>query len=209
LEDVKYFQRKLYGALSVPVSRLESNQGFTLGRSSEITRDELKFSKFVDRLRSKFSDIFNQALRTQCVLKGICTVEEWDRFKEYIHYDFIKENNFTELKDAELMTNRLALLGQVDPYTGRYFSQAWIQRNVLRLTDDEIAEMQAEIDEEKEEGLGLPVGVTNNVAQQSLMQQVATDPEQGGVPPEQQQDQGPPPPPRSESQTFGRLKQIL
>lgn len=209
LEDVKYFQRKLYGALSVPVSRLESNQGFTLGRSSEITRDELKFSKFVDRLRSKFSDIFNQALRTQCVLKGICTIEEWDRFKEYIHYDFIKENNFSELKDAELMTNRLALLSQVDPYTGRYFSQAWIQRNVLRLTDDEIQEMQSEIDEEKEEGLGLPVGVTNNVAQQSMMQQVATDPEQGGVPSEQQQDQEPPPPPRSESQTFGRLKQIL
>jgi hypothetical protein len=211
LEDVKYFQRKLYGALSVPISRLESNQSFSLGRSSEITRDELKFSKFVDRLRAKFSDIFNQALRVQCVLKGICTAEEWDQFKENIHYNFIKDNNFSELKDAELMTNRLSLLGQVDPYTGRYFSQAWIQRNVLRLTDDEIAEMQSEIDEEKEEGLGLPVGVTNNVAQQSMMQQVATDPEQGGVPPEQQQqqDQGPPPPPKSESQTFGRLKQIL
>jgi hypothetical protein len=210
LEDVKYFQRKLYGALSVPISRLESNQSFSLGRSSEITRDELKFSKFVDRLRAKFSDIFNQALRVQCVLKGICTAEEWDQFKENIHYDFIKDNNFSELKDAELMTNRLSLLGQVDPYTGRYFSQAWIQRNVLRLTDDEIVEMQKEIDEEKEEGLGLPVGVTNNVAQQSMMQQVATDPEQGGVPAEQQQpqDQGPPPP-KSESQTFGRLKQIL
>jgi hypothetical protein len=211
LEDVKYFQRKLYGALSVPISRLESNQSFSLGRSSEITRDELKFSKFVDRLRAKFSDIFNQALRVQCVLKGICTTEEWDHFKENIHYNFIKDNNFSELKDAELMTNRLSLLSQVDPYTGRYFSQAWIQRNVLRLTDDEITEMQSEIDEEKEEGLGLPVGVTNNVAQQSMMQQVATDPEQGGVPAEQQQpqDQGPPPPPRSESQTFGRLKQIL
>jgi hypothetical protein len=211
LEDVKYFQRKLYGALSVPISRLESNQSFSLGRSSEITRDELKFSKFVDRLRAKFSDIFNQALRVQCVLKGICTAEEWDQFKENIHYDFIKDNNFTELKDAELMTNRLSLLNQVDPFTGRYFSQAWIQRNVLRLTDDEIKEMQSEIDEEKEEGLGLPVGVTNNVAQQSMMQQVATDPEQGGVPADQQQqqDQGPPPPPKSESQTFGRLKQIL
>ena len=147
----------------------------------------------------------------QCVLKGICTAEEWDHFKENIHYNFIKDNNFSELKDAELMTNRLSLLSQVDPYTGRYFSQAWIQRNVLRLTDDEITEMQSEIDEEKEEGLGLPVGVTNNVAQQSMMQQVATDPEQGGVPADQQQqqDQGPPPPPRSESQTFGRLKQIL
>lgn len=217
LEDVKYFQRKLYGALSVPVSRLESNQSFSLGRSSEITRDELKFSKFVERLRAKFSDIFNQALRVQCVLKGICTAEEWDQFKEHIHYDFIKDNNFSELKEAELMNNRLSLLGQVDPYTGRYFSQAWIQRNVLRLTDDEILEMQSEIDEEKAEGLGLPVDVTNQVAQQSMMQQVATDPEQGGTPQGQQdqqgqpakQDQGPPPPPKSESQTFGRLKQLL
>ena len=210
LEDVKYFQRKLYGALSVPISRLESNQSFSLGRSSEITRDELKFSKFVDRLRAKFSDIFNQALRAQCVLKGICTAEEWDQFKENIHYNFIKDNNFSELKDAELMTNRLSLLGQVDPYTGRYFSQAWIQRNVLRLTDDEIKEMQSEIDEEKEAGLGLPVDVTNSVAQQSMMQQVATDPEQGGTPPEQQQqqDQGPPAP-KSESETFGKLKRIL
>ena len=216
LEDVKYFQRKLYGALSVPVSRLESNQSFSLGRSSEITRDELKFSKFVERLRAKFSDIFNQALRVQCVLKGICTAEEWDQFKEHIHYDFIKDNNFSELKEAELMNNRLSLLGQVDPYTGRYFSQAWIQRNVLRLTDDEIVEMQSEIDEEKAEGLGLPVDVTNQVAQQSMMQQVATDPEQGGAPPDQQdqpakpaKDQGSATTPKSESPTFGRLKQIL
>ena len=175
LEDVKYFQKKLYGALCVPVSRLEPNQGFSLGRSSEITRDELKFSKFVDRLRSKFSDVFNQALRVQCVLKGICTDEEWDLFKEDIHYDFIKDNNFSELKEAELMTQRLTLLQSVDPYTGRYFSQKWIQQNVLRLTDDEIAVMQEEIDKEKEDGLGLPVAVTNDVAQQQMMGQVQTD----------------------------------
>ena len=176
LEDVKYFQKKLYGALSVPISRLESNQGFSLGRSSEITRDELKFSKFVDRLRNKFSDVFDQMLRVQCVLKGICTAEEWDDFKEHIHYDFIKDNNFAELKEAELMTNRLSLLGAVDPYTGRYFSQSWIQRNVLRLTDDEIKEMQKQIDKEKEEGLGLPVGVMNDVAQQQMMSQVPQQP---------------------------------
>jgi hypothetical protein len=176
LEDVKYFEKKLYKALNVPISRLEPNQGFSLGRVAEVTRDELKFSKFVDRLRNKFSDLFDQAMRVQCVLKGICTSEEWDSFKENIHYDFIKDNNFTELKDAELMKERLSLLGSVDPYTGRYFSQSWIQRNVLRLTDDEIKEMQIEMDEEKEAGLGLPVGVTNDVAQAQMMSQVPQQP---------------------------------
>jgi hypothetical protein len=178
LEDVKYFEKKLYKALSVPVSRLNpETSGFSLGRSGEITRDELKFAKFVDRLRSKFSNLFEQAMRVQVVLKGICTVEEWDEMKENIHYDFIKDNNFTELKDAELMTNRLGLLQQVDPYTGRYFSQLWIQRNVLRLTDDDIEEMDKEIAAEKEEGLGLPVGVMNDVAQQQMMAQVPSQPQ--------------------------------
>lgn len=177
LEDVKYFQKKLYGALCVPISRLEPNQGFSMGRAAEVTRDELKFSKFVDRMRNKFAEIFNQALRVQCVLKGICTAEEWDQFKESIYYDFIKDNNFAELKEAELMTNRLQLLGAVDPYTGRYFSQAWIQRAVLRLTDEEIVEMQKEIDLEKEDGMGLPVGVMNDVAQQQMMSQVPNQPQ--------------------------------
>ena len=175
LEDVKYFQKKLYGALCVPISRLEPNQGFSLGRTSEITRDELKFSKFVDRPRNKFSDVFNQALRVQCVLKGICTDEEFELFKENIHYDFIKDNNFSELKEAELISNRLTLLQAVDPYTGRYFSQKWIQQNVLRLSDDEIEEMDSQIEQEKEMGLGLPVGVTNDVAQQQMLGQIQTD----------------------------------
>jgi hypothetical protein len=192
LEDVKYFQKKLYGALCVPISRLEPNQGFSLGRTSEITRDELKFSKFVDRLRNKFSDVFNQALRIQCVLKGICTDEEFDLFKENIHYDFIKDNNFSELKEAELITNRLSILSAVDPYTGRYFSQKWIQQNVLRLTDDEIKEMDAQIEKEKEMGLGLPVAVTNDVAQQQMLGQVQTDQmvQQADLMPDQGQDGG-------------------
>ncbi len=176
LEDVKYFQKKLYGALSVPISRLEPNQGFSLGRTSEITRDELKFSKFVDRLRSKFSDVFDQALRVQCVLKGVCTNEEWDLFKENVHYDFIKDNNFSELKEAELMTQRLTLLSAVDPYTGRYFSQQWIQQNVLRMNDDEIKVLQKQIDKEKEEGLGIPVGVSNDIAQQQMMSSIPAQP---------------------------------
>lgn len=177
LEDVKYFEKKLYKALSVPVSRLNpETSGFSLGRSNEITRDELKFSKFVDRLRNRFSDLFDQALKTQCILKGICTKEEWEEFRENITYDFIKDNNFKELKEAELMKERLGYLQLLDVYTGRYFSQTWIQRNVLRFTDDEIKTMQEEMDEEKEAGLGLPVGVTNDVAQAQLMSQVPSQP---------------------------------
>jgi hypothetical protein len=173
LEDVKYFEKKLYKSLNVPVSRLDPNQsGFSLGRVGEITRDELKFAKFVGRMRGRFSDLFDQCLRVQCVLKGICTDDEWKIFREHIHYNFIKDNNFTELKEAELMKERLSLLGEVDPYTGRYFSQAWIQRNVLRLDDDEIGVMQKEMDKEKEAGFGLPVGVTTDVAQQQMLGQL-------------------------------------
>ena len=168
LEDIKYFQRKLYGALSVPISRLEPDQGFSLGRSAEVTRDELKFSKFVERMRMKFSDVFDQTLRVQCVLKGICTEEEWNEFKEHIHYDFIKDNNFSELKEAELITNRLQLLSSVDPYTGVYFSQSWIQRNVLRLSDDEIKDMQKEIEKEKKDGRGMPTDILNQIMMPEL-----------------------------------------
>ena len=213
LEDVKYFQKKLYQSLSVPISRLEPNQGFSIGRVAEVTRDELKFAKFVDRLRNKFSDIFNQALRVQCVLKGICTADEWDQFKEHIYYNFIKDNNFAELKDAELMRERLSLLAAVDPYTGRYFSQAWIQRNVLRLTDDQIKAMQDEIDEEKEAGLGLPVDVTNTVAQTQMVgdiqadQQAALATHQNEL--QQRQDMGMQEEGFKSSGTFVKLKQIL
>ena len=199
LEDVKYFEKKLYKALNVPVSRLNPDtSGFSIGRVAEVTRDEMKFAKFVDRMRAKFSDIFDQALRAQCVLKGICTADEWDIFKEQIHYDFIKDNNFTELKEAELMKERLSLLSQVDPYTGRYYSQAWIQRNVLRMNDDEIKEMQVEIEEEKEAGLGLPVGVQSAVAQQVMTAQAMQD-----MQPDEPEQQNESP------STFSKIKQIL
>jgi hypothetical protein len=200
LEDVKYFEKKLYKSLNVPVSRIDPNSsGFSFGRASEITRDELKFSKFVDRMRNKFSDLFDQAMRVQCVLKGICTAEEWLHFREYIHYDFIKDNNITELKEAELMKERLSLLDQVDNYTGRYFSQVWIQRNVLRLTDDEIKEMQTEIDKEKEEGLGVPVSVTTGVAQQQMMNMAAADAPAPDVAPQKEE----------EEPIFSKIKRIL
>ena len=182
LEDIKYFQRKLYGALSVPISRLEPDQGFSLGRSAEVTRDELKFSKFVERMRMKFSDVFDQTLRVQCVLKGICTEEEWNEFKEHIHYDFIKDNNFSELKEAELITNRLQLLSSVDPYTGVYFSQSWIQRNVLRLSDDEIKDMQKEIEKEKKDGRGMPTDILNQIMMPDINRSLGLSPDGAPLP---------------------------
>lgn len=149
LEDVKYFERKLYKSLNVPISRLESQQGFSLGRASEITRDELKFMRFIEKLRSRFSVLFDDLLARQLSLKGVCTLEEWNEFKQYVHYDFLKDNNFSELKDAELMQNRIALLNTVDPYVGNYFSKKWIQENVLHLTEDEVQKIEEEIAEEQ------------------------------------------------------------
>ena len=170
LEDVKYFEKKLYKSLNVPVSRLNpESSGFSLGRVGEISRDEVKFSKFVDRQRQKFSEIFDQALRVQCVLKGICTSEEFDEFKENIYYDFLKDNNFAELKEAELVRERLSLLGSVDPYVGRYYSMEWIQRNVLRLSDDDIKEMKKQIDKEKAAGLIMDPMQIAQQGQQELM----------------------------------------
>ncbi len=145
LEDVKYFEKKLYKALGVPIGRLEAQQGFSLGKSNEITRDELKFTKFVQRLRNKFSSLFDDLLRIQLVLKRVCTEEEWKQFKEEIYYDYLKDNNFTELKEAELITNRILLLQYVDPFVGRYYSKEWVRKNVLKQTDEDIAEIDEQI----------------------------------------------------------------
>lgn len=150
MEDVQYFQRKLLQAMNVPYSRMEPQGGgmVGLGRSTEVTRDELKFNKFVVKLRNKFSQIFDHALKIQLVLKGICTLEEWNEFRDTIYYDYRKDNNFTELRDAELWQNRLQMLGLVDPYVGRYFSQEWVKKNILQLTDDDIKEMDKQIQKE-------------------------------------------------------------
>jgi hypothetical protein len=159
LEDVKYFQKKLLNALNVPLSRLDEQGGggfAGLGRSQEITRDELKFAKFVQRLRNKFSQIFTEALGTQLILKGICTVDEWRDWKEVITYDYKKDNNFTELRESELLQNRLQMVGMVDPYIGKYFSHNFVKKTILQMTDDEIEEMQKQMDEEQERGLGGP-----------------------------------------------------
>jgi len=158
LEDVKYFRQKLLQSLNVPISRLEPQQGgmIGLGRVSEVTRDEVKFTKFIIRLRNKFSQIFDSALEKQLVLKGVCTREEWQEFKEYIYYDYKKDNNFTEMRDAEILRERLNLLGAVDPYLGRYFSAAYVKKKVLQMTEQDIEEMQEEMEKEQEMGVGQP-----------------------------------------------------
>ncbi len=199
LEDVKYFERKLYKALGVPIGRLEQQPGGgILGRSTEITRDELKFAKFIDRLRNKFATLFDDVLRVQLVMKRICTEEEWKEFKEDVYYDFKKDNNFDELKESELLMNRIATLQAIDPYVGRYYSMQWVRKNVLMMDDDEIEEIQSEIDDEQsaatptdESGnpiptdeMGNPLPPTPNLVpptpQEQMMQKYAA--QQGAAP---------------------------
>ena len=153
LEDVKYFQKKLYKSLNIPLSRLEQESSFTIGRTNEITRDELKFAKFVGRLRKKFSELFHDLLKTQLVLKGIMTLEDWEELKENIQYDFIFDNHFTELKDNELLTERLNSVGMIEPYLGKYFSAEYVRKQVLHFTDEEIEEMDIQIEKEKSLGI--------------------------------------------------------
>ena len=153
LEDVKYFQKKLYRALNVPESRLESDSTFNLGRAAEITRDEIKFQKFVTRLRKKFSSLFHDLLKTQLVLKGIISLEDWDDMSEHIQYNFIADNYFAELKEKEMLTERLNLVTAMDPFAGRYFSLEYIRRHILRHTDAEINEIDEQIEDEIEKGV--------------------------------------------------------
>jgi len=158
LADVVYFRQKLLNALNVPISRLEPQQGgmIGLGRTTEVTRDEVKFAKFVARLRNKFSQLFDYALRTQLSLKGICSVEEWDDFKEDIYYEFKKDNNFTEMREAELLKERMSVLQLVDPYIGKYYSLNWVKKHILQFTDEEVEEMDKEMKDEENKGIGGP-----------------------------------------------------
>ena len=152
IDDIIYFQKKLYKSLNVPIGRLEQESQFTLGRSTEISRDEVKFKKFIDRLRKRFSDIFMQLLKTQLLLKGIITRDDWADWKENIVFDFIEDNYFSELKEAEILQQRFEMLATLDSYVGRYISHEWIRKTVLRLDDDEIKEMQKQMDAEKKSG---------------------------------------------------------
>jgi hypothetical protein len=153
ITDIEYFKNKLYSSLNVPPSRMQSDGGFNLGRSSEILRDEVKFSKFVGRLRKRFSKMFSDILKTQLILKNIVTPEDWDMMEEHIQYDFLYDNHFAELKEAELLTERLNLVATAEPYVGKYYSQDYVRRQILRQTDQEIIEQDELIDKEISDGI--------------------------------------------------------
>ena len=153
ITDINYFQKKLYKALGVPETRLGGEGGFNLGRSSEILRDELRFNKFVGRLRKRFSNMFLDMLKTQLLLKNVITVEDWSGMAEHIQFDYIYDNHFAELKQSELFQERMANLSQAEPYIGKYFSQDYLRREILRQTDDEIVEQDKLIAAEIEAGL--------------------------------------------------------
>ena len=152
LTDVQYFQTKLYKALNVPAGRLESGTSFNIGRSSEITRDELKFTKFVGKLRKKFSDLFQDTLKTQLILKSVITPEDWDDMKEHIQYDYLYDNHFTELKNLEMMTEKLNVIAAMDPYVGKYFSTNHIRSEILGQTEKQMEEMDVEMKDDIDSG---------------------------------------------------------
>jgi len=153
ISDVQYFQKKLYKALNVPISRMESEAGFNLGRAAEITRDELKFTKFVGRLRKRFTQLFHDVLKTQLVLKGIITIEDWSNLKEHIQYDYLKDGYFAELKNAEILRERISLANEVSPYIGKYYSVEYIRKNVLRQSDEDIIDIDSQIRKEIKQGI--------------------------------------------------------
>ena len=153
LADIEYFQKKLYRALGVPESRIASDGGFNLGRSSEILRDELKFAKFVGRLRKRFAQMFNDMLKTQLILKNIVSPEDWEIISDHIQYDFLYDNQFAELKETEMLNERLGVLATIEPYIGKYYSTQWVRRKVLRQTDSEMIEMDEQIEQEIKDGI--------------------------------------------------------
>ena len=186
ISDIEYFQKKLYRALGVPESRIAANEGFNLGRSSEILRDEIKFSKFVGRLRKRFANMFNDMLRTQLLLKNVVTPEDWEIMEDHIQYDFLYDNHFSELKEAELLQNRLSLLTTVEPYIGKYYSTEYVRKRILRQTDSEIIDIDLQIDDEIQKGIlpdpNAPVDELGNPIPQdnSLLGDVPQEPEIDG-----------------------------
>lgn len=152
IDDILYFQKKLYKSLNVPVNRLEQESQYSLGRSTEITRDEVKFKKFIDRLRKRFSDLFMQLLKTQLLLKGIITKDDWKSWKESIQFDYIEDNYFSELKQSEMIRERFDLLNSVQDYVGKYLSHEWVAKNILKMDEDDMKEMEAQIEAETKAG---------------------------------------------------------
>ena len=153
LSDIEYFQKKLYRSLGVPESRIAADGGFNLGRSSEILRDELKFAKFVGRMRKRFANLFNDMLKTQLILKNIIAPEDWEILSDHIQYDFLYDNQFAELKESELMNERLGTLASIEPYIGKYYSVDYVRRKILRQTDQEIIDIDNQIEKEIADGI--------------------------------------------------------
>ena len=152
IDDIIYFQKRLYRSLNVPLNRLEQEAQFSLGRSTEISRDEVKFQKFIDRLRSRFATLFTDILKKQLIMKGLITEDDWNQWHNDIRVDYIRDNHFTELKDAELLANRLQTMDQVSQYVGEYFSKEWVMKNVLQLEEDDIKNMKDQIAQEVQSG---------------------------------------------------------
>jgi hypothetical protein len=175
IEDIIYFQKKLYRSLNVPMSRMETETGFSLGRSNEISRDELKFNKFVSRLRKKFADLFLQILKTQLILKGVISREDWEQIKEDIIIDFKKDNYFAELKDAEMLRERMSTLQLVDPFVGKYYSRLWVRKHILQQTDTDIEEIDAQMEQE-------PPSAEQMAMMQQQQEQEGSEDEQGEEP---------------------------
>jgi hypothetical protein len=201
IQDIEYFQSKLYHALNVPLSRLQAQQGFSIGRSTEISREEIKFNKFIVRLRRKFSVMFTDALRVQLIAKNIIKPEEWDEIKQDIRYDFVEDNHYSELKDSEVLLQRVNMLAQLDPFVGKYYSLEWVRKNVLQLKEDDIKDIDAQIEKEREdqlthaEQLGTLDGAQQTAAQNFMTQNAIAPPEDaaaqdGG---QDQQDSAPAP----------------
>ena len=153
ISDIEYFRAKLYRSLNVPASRLEASQGFNLGRSTEITRDELKFTKFVQRLRKKFTELFNDILKTQLILKAVITDEDWHILRDHVQYDFLQDGHFAELKESEMLMERLRVADSMRDYVGKYFSVEYVRKNVLRQTDREIEKIDKQIKKEIDDGI--------------------------------------------------------
>jgi len=151
IDDINYFQNKLYQCLNVPVSRMKADQGFSLGRSNEITRDEIKFNKFIERLRRKFSTVFSEALRVQLISKGIIRPDEWDLISQDIRYDFQEDNHFAELKDNEILNNRIDTLNRIQPFIGQYYSMEYVRRFILKQSDEDIEKIEKQIKQEQDE----------------------------------------------------------
>jgi hypothetical protein len=148
IADIEYFQRKLYRSLNVPISRLESGTGFNLGRAAEISRDEVKFTKFVGRLRKKFTTLFHDLLKTQLILKGIIAPEDWDEVGGHITYDFLQDGYFAELKHSEMLKERLLLAGEMQNYVGKYYSNEYIRTKILRQNEQEVNEIDKQMESE-------------------------------------------------------------